>query len=383
MPRRSPGDNSLFKDSNGYWTGVVEIPSTDGKRRQRRVRSKDRNTAIAKLKKLRTDVDAGRIATTGSTTVEKWLLHWVETIVKPNRAPNTYRSYEQVIRLHINPHIGSKRLDRLTAQNVRDLYTLIESDRFTQLAHIVLNKSYKQAMKEGMVPRNPLEAVDPPGYTPGPRAAFSFEVAAHIVSTAYRWGESSGTRWATAFLLGERRGELLGLEWDRVDLDEGYIDLAWQLQRMRKGWTPPAGREARQCNGTLWWTRPKTKAGIRIIPIYHLPQLVEALESLKAQDGLNPHGLVFHHSDGRPISPEEHYDDWSDLLSLAEVPYVAPHAIRRTTTTLLRKAGVPQDVRMMITGHTSAEAHRVYVQLEHEDAAKALGNLAALMPVQR
>lgn len=379
---RAKGDGSLFKDSRGTWTGVVELPSTDGKRRQKRVRSKDRNTAIRKLKELRADVEAGRVATTGSTTVEKWLTHWVETIVKPNRAPNTYRSYEQTIRLHIVPHKGHKRLDRLTAQDIRELYGKIDSDRFRQLAHITLNKAFKQAMKEGMVGRNPLEAVDPPGYVPGPRSAFSFEVAAHIVRTAYRWGEQSGTRWATAFLLGERRGELLGLEWDRVNLDDGYIDLSWQLQRMRKDWTPPPGREARRCFGTLWWTRPKTKAGIRVIPIYYLPGLVEALKRLKAQDGYNPAGLVFHHSDGSPISPEDHYDDWSDLLSLAEVPYQPPHAIRRTTTTLLRKAGVPQDVRMLITGHTSAEAHRVYVQLEHEDAAKALGNLAALMPAQ-
>lgn len=58
--RRSPGDGSLTKrKSDGLWIGSVEIPSLDGKRRQRRVFSKNRNEAIRKLKQLRADVDAG------------------------------------------------------------------------------------------------------------------------------------------------------------------------------------------------------------------------------------------------------------------------------------------------------------------------------------
>jgi hypothetical protein len=48
--------------------GSVEIPSTDGKRRQKRVASKNRNECIKKLKALKADVDAGRIAYTNTAS---------------------------------------------------------------------------------------------------------------------------------------------------------------------------------------------------------------------------------------------------------------------------------------------------------------------------
>jgi hypothetical protein len=78
--RRSPGDGGLWKDNRGLWIGCVEIPSTDGKRRQKRVASKNRNEAIRKLKALKADVDAGRVAYTSRTTVEAWLARWIEDI---------------------------------------------------------------------------------------------------------------------------------------------------------------------------------------------------------------------------------------------------------------------------------------------------------------
>lgn len=367
--------------------------------------SKDRGECARKLRDLRKQIDAGQLPSTTSTTVSKWLEHWVETIVKPNRAPNTYRSYEQVIRLHINPHIGARRLDKLTAEDIRGVYakTGEKSPRFALLAHQALSRALKQAANEGLLYRNPMQAVEAPGYTPGKRKAFPADIAQQLIQAAFRNGdEMGGTRWATAFLTGARKGELIGLEWDRIDLHQGFIDLSWQMQRLKGAhgcgeqscgkkyasscpavvWKFPPGYEVRQIVGSLWWTRPKTAAGTRIIPISKLPPLLEALRRLKAFDNTNPHGLVFHQPDGRPISPEQHHTDWKALLAVAGLPDAPGHAIRHSTTTMLRKAGVPQDVRMMITGHSSVQAHEIYVHLEHEDAADALGELSAIMPMR-
>jgi hypothetical protein len=84
MPkRRSPGDGGLWKDHDrDLWIGSVEIPSTDGKRRQKRVASKNRNEAIRKLKELRKEVDAGHIAVTGRTTVEAATLDDVRRVIR-------------------------------------------------------------------------------------------------------------------------------------------------------------------------------------------------------------------------------------------------------------------------------------------------------------
>jgi hypothetical protein len=108
------------------WVGALEVPSADGKRRRKTVSSKDRGEALRKLRSLRKLIDAGRVPTTSSTTVGAWLAHWLDTIAGPQIRPMTYRSYEQVIRLHIVPHIGSIRLDRLTAEDIRRMHRAIQ-----------------------------------------------------------------------------------------------------------------------------------------------------------------------------------------------------------------------------------------------------------------
>lgn len=55
-PRRAPGEGSLSRRGDGIWIGIVELPSRDGKRRQKRVYSKDRATAELKLAALRASV---------------------------------------------------------------------------------------------------------------------------------------------------------------------------------------------------------------------------------------------------------------------------------------------------------------------------------------
>jgi hypothetical protein len=132
MPqRRPPGDGTLHKRADGIWVGALEVPTNDGKRRRKTVSSRDRGEALRKLRELRKQIHAGHIPTTSSTTVSAWLAHWLDTIAGPQIRPMTYRSYEQVIRLHIAPHIGNIRLDRLTAEDIRRMHRAIQkgSDR--------------------------------------------------------------------------------------------------------------------------------------------------------------------------------------------------------------------------------------------------------------
>ncbi len=392
MTRRSPGEGSLYQQQTHkkLWVGSVEIQSYDGKRRQKRVYSKTKSGAAAKLRKLRVDVAAGNLPVTGRTTVAQWLALWLTTAQKPRVRPATFRWYSESIRTHIVPQIGAVRLDRLTAQHVRIMINNIPSTRNRQRAHLTLRMALKAAVTEGMIPRNVAAVVPRPGHLPKPRTALSADVATQLIRAAIDLDRREGapqlaTRWICGLLLGARRGELLGLEWDRVNLDTGTADLSWQLQqlsrvhgcagagvaigatvnscgRTRPGYCPQArwdfqpDFEYRECYKSLVWTRPKTKAGQRIVPLEWplLPMLQAHVTHSSVLQ--NPHNLVWHHPDGRPISPRQDHDLWHQLLEHAGLASVPLHTLRHTAATLMQADRVPDDVRMQIMGQSSYAA---------------------------
>lgn len=408
MARRTKGDGSLFQRGNGLWVGTIELPTKDGKRRQRQVSSMDRNDCIDKLKKLRRDVEDGILPLTAATTVARWLDRWITEIHGGEIRPTTLRDYTATIRLYINPAIGSKRLDKLTPEHVRQMHRHAEktSGRAAQKAHVVLQRALTDAVAEGMLRRNVAEVVHKPKHRATQRDPLTVPQAKLLLKSALAAADPMATRWAAALLLGARQGELLGLTWDRVDLDAGTIDLSWQLQQLQKthgcgdrrddgGW-PCAKVRPHACPDTRWLlpadfeytplheslalTRPKTIAGWRLVPIPD-PLWVLLRDDTTLRAGVNPHGLVWHHSDGRPVGPRKDYQLWQDALKAAGLPAAPLHVARHTTASLLAAAGVSEQVRMEILGQVAVSAHRGYVHVDlsqRRQAMTALDNLLEL-----
>jgi integrase len=398
--RRGRGDGTLFQRADGYWVGGVELPpGPDGNRRYKRVVRKNRNDCLEALRQLKKDADAGRIVAGPTTTVSKWLDYWATEIL-PHRAvkPPTIYQYELAIRRYLKPHIGEKRLDRLQPADVRALYVQVSnavSARAAQKADQVLRLAVKAAVREGVVGSNVMERVDKPTHVKKEAQAFSSDVAMHIIATAVETqGAMWGARWAFGFLTGARESEVLGMEWARVDFGRGLVDISWQLQRMQKvhGCTEPCGRvrpaycpkatwkyprgDYRECSGTLCWTRPKTKAGRRLIPL--VPAMADILHRIE-HDVPNPHGLVFHHPDGKPIDQEQDQKAWKKLLVAAKVPHVPQHTIRHSTATLLLEAGVDVHIVQSVIGHSDIATTHAYQHVNMELARSAWGNLNALV----
>lgn len=406
--RRMRGDGGLFQRADGKWVGRVELPTgPDGKRRRKQVVSRSFAKAAEDLKKLRRAVEDGRIAVTGNTTVAAWLDRWLNELRVDKIRPTTRRDYQVVIDRHIVPVIGKRRLDKLTQAHLRQVYTHIGKRRTAEKAHVILKRALKDAVREGMLTRNVAELVDAPEYRRAQRTSFDVETAKHIITTAFASRDvSEATRWAAAFLTGARQSELLGLRWSYVDLDAGVMDISWQLQQLsqvhgcgehgkdgwpcgkvRPGWCPdrhwdlPVAFDYEVCHRSLCWTRPKTAAGGRLVPIV-APLLVKLTELHDAQ-GHNPHDLVWHHPDGRPIGPREDSKAWHQLLVDAKViakgETLPMHMARHTTATLLRAAGVDEQTRMEILGHASVDAQRVYAHADRTRQMEAMGSLAELL----
>ncbi len=391
--RRTPGDGSLYRRANGLWIASLDLGfGTDGQRKRWQGSSKTQAGALKKLHEARKEVSIYGSVGKKKMNVGAWLDYWLESIARPSVRPKTYVDYERCIRLHLKPRLASQNLSKLTPEVVRAVEVEIARDKTAATAagvHRVLSAALASAQREGHVPRNVAALVSAPKARSHERSALTSTQAKKLMDlTAH---DPLGSRWAFALLTGARQGESLGLEWDRVDLRDGSVDISWQLQRLsythgcgdtcglrRAGNCPqrhlkaPSDYEVRTIPGSgLFLTRPKTSRGTRLIPLP--PTLIAALKTLRKAE-LGP-GFVWTSRKGLPIDPKHDAIAWDQALTDAGLPDVPLHSARHTTATLLMEMGVDVKIIQSIMGHAQAVTTQSYQHADISMARSALDRL--------
>lgn len=409
-PPRAKGEGSIFQRKDGMWVGSIEAGyDVNGKRKQKRVYAKSQRVLVDKLNELKADANDG-YKLDRTMTVAKWLDYWLPHVHKERIRPTTYADYTWTVR-NITTAIGHKRLVDLEPADIRRMHGLIgKGERRAQKAHVVLHRALRDAVAEGLIRRNVAAVVDAPEVAKTERAALTVDQTRTILTyAAEHCNHMEATRWLTLFLTGTRQGESLGLTWDRVDLDRGAVDIAWQLQQLKRSHgcgdrhgdgTWPCGRKhGARCTAPIWdvpikfehqplhdslaLTRPKSAAGKRWIPLIE-PLRLALVELARVDRGPNPHNLVFHRADGSPVPPNADARAWHALLRgagvLDETETMGIHVTRHTAATVLRAAGADEQTRMEILGHNSPEVTRIYAHADRAKNSTMMDALAALIP---
>ncbi|GAP53826.1 integrase [Arthrobacter sp. Hiyo6] len=394
---RGKGEGAIYKRaSDGMWCTSIELPAgLDGKRRRKVVCRKAKPDVIDEMRKVQRELAQHGDLPTSSITLAKWAAHWVDKIAHKEIKPRTLAGYKTVINGYILPVLGKKMLGKITAQDVRRLHevmaatpkdpklrdgrelpegTVMLSSTYVLLAHNALSVMLGAAMQEGKISANPCEMVSRPRKRVIEQAALtlpqSIELLAHIAPRADR------SLWATYLLTGARRGEIIGLEWDRVT---DVLDLSWQMQRITDITKAPDDFEYRQVKGTLYLTRPKSSSGWRVIPLVEPLKSILELHKQGAPDG----GLVFR-EDGRPWDPDRVTKAWKKLMVSAGLPEdVVLHGARHTTVDLLYAAGVPEDIIQAIVGHSTRQMTRSYrTRVDSDRLNEGMESLSRLLQPQ-
>lgn len=392
---RKQGEGALFRvpaDKTKplkYWQATIELPTTDGGRRRKFIRAKDQRELLKKLDQAKKDLRARGDLHTADMSTEQWFTYWLEQIVAKTTRPNTAANYRIVTTHHILPIIGKVKLEKLTPAHIRKVTANMEtaglSTTYALNAHRVMSRSLEIAMREGRVGRNVAKLMDAPRKATHDAEAFTVDEAIQVLQHVAT-DQQMGARWATSLLTGARRGEVIGLELDRVGDD---LDLSWQLQRIiwshgcgaptgvdtdgkavhrckRKRGTDcpdrrlivPSDYEYRHIEGGLYWTRPKSNAGWRIIPL--VEPLRSIIERRVATMEPNPYGLLFT-LNGDPLDPNRDTARWKEVLAETGIQKdVVLHGLRHTVADLLYAADVPEDVIVQILGHTTRATSRGY-----------------------
>jgi integrase len=394
--KRANGEGTIYQRRDGRWEGAAFVLTTAGTHRRVRVYGPTRDDARKKLMNLIQQSDQGIPVASTAWSVAEYLNYWLRDVVFQERRPKTYQGYEGVVRLHLIPGIGKKRLAKLTAQDVRIFLTRIRQEcqcckhgwdaqrevsrccargqccesrlsaRMVQSIHAVLRNALESAVREEIIPRNVAKLVQIPaprykvnrGLTTQQAKAASKAAAAHRLAALY----------VLALYLGLRRGELLGLRWEDVDLDEATLEVVQTLQRV---------------GGALRFVPPKTEDSARTVPLP--PVCLEALREHKqrqtaeraaAWPDWEDHGLVFPSQRGTPMEPDNLRRSWSQIRRSAGLGTTRFHDLRHTCVTLLLDLGVPPHVVREIVGHSDIEVTMtIYAHVSLDEKRKALSKL--------
>lgn len=379
-------------EKTGLYEYIFELAPTftpEGKkiRNRKPVRRKNKKDLIAEVTRLEKQLLEHGELITGSMNVKQWFDRWLEDVAKEKR-PNTMTNYRSVVRMHIIPALGpTTKLDKITADKVRNVYKLMGdkglSSTYMLNAHRIMSSSFQDALRERKLNVNPATLIKAPRKAHVSLDVLNTDEARELLRHVA--DIPGGARWAVSLLTGVRRGEAIGLEWDRVG---DMIDLSWQMQRLtyahgcsprcvrkrgadcdQRFFVTPVGYESRPVSGGLHLVRPKSNAGYRIVPL--VDPLRSILERHAEAAHPNPHGLVFTHDDGRPIDPDQDTKSWNAVLQdVFPGRSVRLHDLRHAAVDLMYEAGIPEDMIQEIIGHSTRSMSRSY---------KAKGNQARLI----
>jgi integrase len=315
-----------------------------------------------------------------SYTLETWSAEWLRRKARDSSKATMarYKSHTEAFLAWLGDERRKKPLESVTPQHVREWReSLQDAGRAgkTVLSYVKdLGAIYRAAMREGIVSFNPCGTAISDIDTSDSHARTNFKDAElKAILKAAPSVEWKGLILVAAYT-GLRLADAARLTWDKVDLQAKLIT------------TKPSK------------SRKKKKREVRI-PIH--PELLAYFESVPVQDD-SPAAPLFPSLAKKRVNGASGLSDtFPSIMAAAGVDRGKPsreleegqtagkgrvtwekgfHSLRHTFTSWLRNAGVSEEDRMDLTGHSTRESHSIYSHADEKAGRKAIAKLPSLNP---
>lgn len=237
-----------------------------------------------------------------------------------------------------------------------------------------LRAALAQAVREELITKNPAQSVTLPkrrrkSRNARRRQAWTTEEARTFLESARTEGDRLYAAYVLVLVLGLRKGEVLGMCWDDVDLEVAELAVNLQLQRVSK---------------QLLHRETKTEGSEDLLPLpvicttaLELRRERQQQERVAAGPAWQGDKLIFTTRYGTPVEPRNFNRSWDARCAKAGVRKITVHDGRRSCGTLLADLDVHPRVAMQILRHAqfslTMEIYTLASSKATRDALKRLG----------
>lgn len=313
----------------------------------------------------------------GKYTVGQWMDEWFEAYAKVKVRPSSHQTYKGYIENHIKPNIGDIPIEKLTSLQLQKFYRRlltegrvprIESEnqpkglsaKTVRNINQVISSAMDVAVKHKLILSNPTDGCELPKVEHKEMHTIHAEQLGAFLQEAKESGVYE--LYYLDLATGLRRGELLGLKWEDVDLAHGVIQVRRQVYRI---------------DGEVKEVPLKTKNAYRNISISK-----DAVEMLKEMEKHRISEYVFPSPTGGPISPDSVLNMLHRVLKRAGLPAVRFHDLRHTFATLALQNGVDIKTVSGMLGHFSAgftlDTYAHVTTAAQKEAANTMGSVLSV-----
>lgn len=376
MARKTVERNISYDDKRGVYYVHLDSGRDDTGQRRRAYRTYPTlRQAHEALLAFHTERAAHREVKPRAITLSAWLEYWMDEIITPNRAETTAYGYRKIIENHLIPALGDVPLQQLSPTQIQRYYTMLLRDkglsaRTIRRHHDLLSSSLRQAVRQDMLIRCPIDRVEPPRVVPSEARFYSAEDLKRL------YHEAEGT-WLEPVVklaggLGLRREELCGLRWCSVDFEQRLIHI----------------REARTAAGAaIIQKETKNRSSTRTLYMTdEFDALLRREYRRQAEDRLRlgehwpDTGLVLVDREGQPYSPNNISEAFHRFILKKGLPEITLHGLRHTFATVASAQGAPLFEIGRALGHsTPATTGRIYTHLVDSTHAPTLTRVASAL----
>ncbi len=300
------------------------------------------------LTAARREMDLGVFVEPTAMSLNEYLDRWLRDAARPRVSRRTADGYAGLLERYIRQPLGHKRVDKLQPLDIQAVYGAMQarglSARIVRHAHSALHNALKQAVKWGLLSRNPSDFVELPKVPHKERRVLSPDEAINFLTAAAMMPH--GLIFEFALLTGMRPEEYLALQWADVDFERCTAQVRRALVRHKKSWS---------------FEEPKTARSRRTI--YLSDQLMQKLTAhkrkqaearLKLGAAWQAFDLIFCSEGGTPLSiPNLTYRYFRPILTKAKLPLIRLYDLRHTCATLLLIAEENPKVVSERLGHST------------------------------